>query len=118
MKESPVFTKMYDLLLWLFPHTAKFPKTLRHTLTNRIENTALESYRKLVGAAMGDKVSQEIFLQEADIELQILKMLVRISCDMKLMSKSTYGHFCSLAEEVGRLIGGWRNSLKRGKVES
>jgi len=29
MEESPIFTKTYDLLLWLIPDTQKFPKDQR-----------------------------------------------------------------------------------------
>jgi hypothetical protein len=32
MEESPIFTKTYDLLLWLIPTTQKFPKDQRFVL--------------------------------------------------------------------------------------
>ena len=30
MKESPIFTRTYDLLRWLLPLTTKFPLSLIH----------------------------------------------------------------------------------------
>jgi hypothetical protein len=29
MKESPIFLKSYETLVWLFEHTAKFPRNQR-----------------------------------------------------------------------------------------
>ena len=39
--QTPIFVKTYDWLLWLLPHTAKFPKAQRHTVTNRLEAGAV-----------------------------------------------------------------------------
>lgn len=39
--ETPLFVKTHDFTLWLFQHTQRFPKHLRHTYTNRLESLAL-----------------------------------------------------------------------------
>lgn len=39
--DTPLFIKTYDFLLWGIRHTQRFPKNLRHSLTERLETTAL-----------------------------------------------------------------------------
>ena len=56
--QTPVFVKTYDFLLWLLPHTAKFPKTMRHTVTNRLESAALDLQGALSRAVLGYRPSQ------------------------------------------------------------
>jgi hypothetical protein len=46
-KQSPLFIKTHDFVVWLFQHTSKFPRQYRHTLTERLEGAALEFQRCL-----------------------------------------------------------------------
>jgi hypothetical protein len=49
--EVSAVTRMYDLTLWLLPHTAKFTRAHRFTLGDRIEEGALETLELLVEAS-------------------------------------------------------------------
>ena len=37
MKESPIFTKCYDLLRWLIPRTLDFPKRQRGVIARQVQ---------------------------------------------------------------------------------
>ena len=41
MKESPIFTRTYDLLQWLIPVTVKFPRQQRFVLASAIQKRRL-----------------------------------------------------------------------------
>ena len=41
MKQSPIFTRTYDLLRWLIPATIKFPREQRFVLAEAVQRTAL-----------------------------------------------------------------------------
>ncbi len=41
-KQSPIFTKTYDLLKWLVPHLDKYPKSQRFRLAKRIEDAVFD----------------------------------------------------------------------------
>ncbi|MCX8109033.1 MAG: hypothetical protein N3G20_09540, partial [Verrucomicrobiae bacterium] len=58
--------KARDFQLWLFQHTSKFPRQYRHTLTERIERSALDFHRWLGRAAV---FRDKKVLAEADFEL-------------------------------------------------
>ena len=47
---TPILVKTYDFALWLFGRTVDFPKSRRHTLTNRLESALLDFQRTLVVA--------------------------------------------------------------------
>ena len=46
-QEMPVFTKTYDLLTWLLPITNHFPRTHRHTFTQRLMDSAFDLRERL-----------------------------------------------------------------------
>ena len=41
MKESPIFARTHDLLLWLLPHTMGFPRSQRFVLTRRVQDAVV-----------------------------------------------------------------------------
>ncbi len=52
MQQSPIFTKTYDLLLWLIPATTKFPRELRFVLARAVQETALRFQETLIEAGL------------------------------------------------------------------
>ena len=51
LKQSPIFIKSYEMMVWLLGHTAKFPKNQRFLLAQRMENGALDLFESLNEAA-------------------------------------------------------------------
>ena len=48
--ELPIFVKWIEFLKWFLPTLEKFPKKLRFTITNRVENIALDIVELLIEA--------------------------------------------------------------------
>lgn len=111
MSESPIFTKVYDLIVWLVPKTTKFPREYRFSLALPMQQHAFALQRHLVAAAKAsDRRGAASCLQDADIELTLLRYMVRLSRDLSVL-ESGYEHVSRLLDEVGRLLGGWQKSL-------
>jgi len=109
-KQSPIFTKTSDFLLWLLQHTEKFPKSERFRLAKRMEDCAFGFYELLVEATRSSKRKRQ-FLLQADVQLEKLRLYVRMSQARKLTSLSQY-HFASGAlVEIGKLLGGWLKTI-------
>ena len=102
--ESPIFTKTYDLLAWLLPATAKFPKQQRFVLARQIEEAAFAFHRGLHRA----RVAPREALAEADLQLAMLRTYLRLACELRFFSVNQYEHAARLVEELGRLVGGWK----------
>lgn len=109
MVEYPLFPKTYDLLVWLLPHTQKFPKSQRFVLAKRVDDAALNfqaliiKARKVAGAARAEALTL------ADVELETLRLTLRLCHEMKLLSLAQYEHVSKMLSELGRLLGAWRN---------
>lgn len=105
MKESPIFTRTYDLIRWLIPVTVKFPRQQRFVLAQALQKTALELQEKLIEASFADQPRQ--VLQQADVTLTKLRFYLRLCRDLQLLSMGQYEHVARMVAEIGRLLGGW-----------
>ena len=109
MKESPIFTRTYDLLRWLIPMTVKFPRQHRFVLATAVQKTALQFQERLIEAGRAtDRLPR---LQQADTDLTKLRLYLRLCRDLELMSIGQYEHAARMVSEVGRLLGGWIKSV-------
>ncbi|OGO35289.1 MAG: hypothetical protein A2W35_01425 [Chloroflexi bacterium RBG_16_57_11] len=109
MKESPIFTRTYDLLLWLIPLTIKFPRSQRFVLAEAVQHTALTLQEQLIDAT-GDETPR-LALRQADITLTKLRTYLRLCKDLKLVSFDQYEYASVIVNEIGRLLGGWMKSV-------
>ena len=103
--EPIIFVKWMEFLKWLLPMTEKFPKRVRFTLTNRIENLALDLVEDLTEARYS-RNKQDI-LRRANLRLEKLRLLLRISCDQHHLSYQAYEQAIRTVNEVGKMLGGW-----------
>ena len=111
MKESPLFTRTYDLLRWLIPATLKFPRQQRFVLAEALQRTALRFQEQIIEAGLSRSPMPE--LAQADVTLAKLRLYLRLSHDLGLFGTGQYEHVSRLVAEVGRLLGAWIKSLKQ-----
>jgi hypothetical protein len=109
MKESPIFTRTYDLLRWLIPLTTKFPRTHRFVLAARLQETVLCFQERLIEAGRSRQPAPS--LAQADTDLAKLRLYMRLCRDLELVAFNQYEHGQRLVDEIGRLIGGWIKSV-------
>lgn len=88
MKESPIFTKTFDLLAWLLPATLKFPREHRFVLAQRTQNAAFNFYEAITAASLSKQETN--YLQQADIELQRLRLYLRLCQRLEFFNKGQY----------------------------
>ena len=112
MKESPIFIKSYELIVWVMQHTHMFPRAQRFLMAQRMEEACLEMYQQLNRAAKV-KNQQRAAIGEADVALANLKFYNRLCKDLKLLSFKQYEYLAAGLDEVGRLLGGWQKSASR-----
>jgi len=106
MKQSPIFTRTYDLLRWLLPATVKFPRQHRFVLATTLQQTAIQLQEQIIEAVMMTQ-QQRAVLQQADITLATLRTHIRLAHDLNLFSRGQYRHVSAMVNEIGRLLGGW-----------
>ncbi len=111
MKESPIFARTHDMLLWLIPHTTNhFPRSQRFVMAKRVQDRALDFQELILEAGLSKDSQRAERLAQADIELAKLRFHLRLCHEMRLFSLGQYEHVARMVAEIGRLLGGWRES--------
>lgn len=98
-------TKAYDVLLWLIGHVGKFPRSHRFVLGDRIESRMLAVLEALTLATYARQKKDH--LQQANANVQVLRLLVRAGKDLGFTSVKQYEFISRELVDLGRQIGGW-----------
>ena len=110
MNQSPIFSKTYDLLLWLIPATAKFPREQRFVLAQAIQQAAFDFQGFLNEAVHSAQPRHK--LNAADAELDKLRTRLRLARDLGTITSGQYQHVAAMLTEIGKLLGGWKKSAR------
>lgn len=105
--DIPIFQKVYDLYKLLYQYVADFPKKDRYTLGQRAENSLLDFMESVIMASQLSKIEKLPILQKASIRLDVLKVLIRLCKDLKVLDNKKYLILESQIQEIGRMLGGW-----------
>jgi 23S rRNA-intervening sequence protein len=104
-RTGPALEAMYQFLLWLIPMVEKYPRAQKFTLGDRIEITALDILDSLSKATFTRSRDQS--LADANLGLDRLRLMVRLSQELHLIDLKKYEHAAREIDHVGRLIGAW-----------
>ncbi|MCH7681939.1 diversity-generating retroelement protein Avd [candidate division KSB1 bacterium] len=100
-----VIKKGYDFSKWLLQHTGKFPKSYRFSVAAKLENAILDFIEFATVANMRkDKMP---LLRKADEALARLRLLFRLSYELRFVNLKSYEFGSKQVNELGRLLGGW-----------
>jgi 23S rRNA-intervening sequence protein len=105
---GPALEAMYRFLLWLVPTIEKFPRSQKFLLGDRVQATALDVLERLIEATYTR--ARAPMLAAANLGIEKLRLLFRLSLDLKLLDMRRYEHAARSLDEIGRLIGGWRKA--------
>jgi hypothetical protein len=91
------------------------PRTSRYTLGARIETHFLDLLEIIYQAyyAPVDKKSEKIILGISKNDL--LKYLLQIAWENKMIRDTAYAEIVEKIEEIGKILGGWKNSVEAKK---
>ncbi|PIQ91871.1 MAG: four helix bundle protein [Candidatus Nealsonbacteria bacterium CG_4_10_14_0_2_um_filter_39_15] len=105
-----IFEKTYELILWLYPTVNKFPKSQRFVLGQHIENTVLEILEGIIEA--NQERNKLPYLKKISVELDKLRILIRLSKDLKFISVRQYSFVAEKINNIGKMLGGWLKSSR------
>lgn len=110
----PIQQKAYDFALWLYPHTARFPRSHRFSVAVRLETLALGLLEALQAARRAE--TRAARLRDVDAMLRQLRILLRLSVDLKCLPFGSYEHAVLRLDELGRMLGGWLKKTRDSPV--
>ena len=100
-----IFQKFYDFILWLYPIINKFPQKQRFVLGQQIQNELLEILKIIIEA--NQEIQRSAILKRMSISLDKLRILIRLSKDLRFISINQYQTAAEKINEIGRLLNGW-----------
>lgn len=114
MESMVLYQKVYDFLKYIYPVLAQFPKFEKFALQTQIKTAMFEMLKSIIRFK---KTGTKSHIYNADVELQFLKTLIRLSYDLeyKTMSKHRYEVASRHLAEIGRITGGIIEAVKDGK---
>ncbi|HNH49885.1 MAG TPA: diversity-generating retroelement protein Avd [Myxococcota bacterium] len=110
--DEPVLLQLWERTVGeLLDHTGRFPKSARFSFTSRIQTLALDILETLVRARWSPQ-GRAVLLARADMDLAVLRVLLRLSHDRHFLSTSALEQLAKNLDEAGRMLGGWRRSVE------
>ena len=106
-----IILKTYALLLYLVPIVGKFPRDQKFLVGDRIENKVLDILDLFIEAYYSPKSEKARLLKSANIRLEQLRYLIRLTHDLRSINHEKYGSISDKIDEVGRMCGGWLKAV-------
>lgn len=87
------------------------PKTARHTTGSRIENHFLDLLEFIYTAYYSTPEKKNEYLILSIHKTDLLKFLLQIAWENKLIKQTHYGLLSDKLYEIGKMFGGWKNNV-------
>ena len=114
MPDPPVFVLWYDFAKWILNKTEKFPKKVRFTFSNRINNLVLEIIEGIIEARYSRRKADT--LRRIDLNMEKLQVLLRMCHDLQFLDHKGYELASKKINEAGKMVGGWRRQQKEKRT--
>ena len=105
-------TRVYTIL-----HNAirDFPKQEKFSIGEMMEKILLECIEScFLGTTMPPGSYKLHHIATASAKFDALKLFIRVSVDIHCMKEQTYTKLIPILGEIGKMLGGWLNSAKKG----
>ena len=107
-----IFKKTYDLYKEFYSCLKSFPKYEKYSLGQKCDLILTEFMELLLQASEQYKQEKFATLQTASVRLNLLRIYLRLCCELKVLDKKKYLSLQIYIDEIGRMLGGWLKSTK------
>ena len=112
-EKENVITHTYDLLKYLVPQLAKYPRNQKFLLADRIQTNVMDTLDLFIEAYYtGQREKKRNSLLQVNLNLEKLRYLLRLSYDLRCINEDRYAYLCRQVNEIGKQAGGWIKSLQ------
>lgn len=110
---EPALLPLWEQVLGeLLDRTGAFPRSARFSFAARIDGRALDVLEAIASARYAPLVEKRRLLADADRHLAVLRVLLRVSHQRRLLDLGALEHHSQALDLAGRMLGGWRSSLE------
>lgn len=108
-EDFKVLQKVQDMMIYGYPLLEQFPKAVKFSLAQDIRNSMNDLLRLTIEEEK--RTSKRTTLEHMDVENEKLKYLLRVSMELKYLSRHHYGVWEKKIVEIGKMIGGLLKSV-------
>lgn len=109
-----IYSKMIEVLAWLFPKVNSFPKKQRFVLGQQLETSALNCLRLIIEANNARGANAKLAkLESLNTELEMLRALLRVAHELQFLTAKSLAFITQQVDEVGKMRGGWAKRYQR-----
>lgn len=107
-----VYRRSDELMNRVYPALNNYPRHEKFSLVSEIKSCF---YNLISNIALGDSVKskRKIYLQEADGNLQVLKVLFKLSLRRRYISKGFYRDIDDELSQIGKMLGAYIRSSSK-----
>ena len=108
----PLVHKVSEFYKQLCVYSLKIPKRARFGIYLKIENVCLEILHSILTASFQAKTEKLPTLNAARVQIEALKILVRITCELKIINQQQYLYLEKSIQEISKMTNGWIKYLR------
>ncbi len=97
-----------DTVPWIMARTERFPKNLRYSLAQKIDNICLEILELIVQTIYSQAKREP--LSKINLKLDVLRALIQMAFKLQRLSESQYEYISRILLDCGKMVGGWLKS--------
>lgn len=106
-----IYQKYLELIYYTNDLIRKYPKSETFALVKEIKSTIYSGLRLLIYAIkVYNKQEKSKYLNEFDINLNLLKVHIRLSYKYKYISMQNYQTWCNHITNICNMLGAWISS--------
>lgn len=102
----PVYHSVYQLICLIFKYTHDYPREYKYSLGQDMKRDAIILVRSIYRANRSNE--KQVWLEEFLDSFEILKLEIRLSVDLRLLSIRHQSELSILMESIGKQITGWK----------
>jgi len=105
-----LFQKLYDLIIIMYPIINHIPKSHRMILGRHLEDNCIVLLLLVIKANKTRDVNRKVLQDEISDKLDSLRILVRLTKDLKFLSINQYALLAEKLNEIGKMVYCWNKS--------
>ena len=105
-----ILQKAKDAMKYLYTSWVKYPRSEKLGLVSDYKKCLFQFLIYIITAQK--KYYKKTTLQDADVQLELLRLFNDLSYDMRFIDEKRYQLISERLNEIGRLLGGWIKSQK------
>lgn len=109
-----IYQKYLELIYYTNDLVRKYPKSETFALVKEIKGALYSGLRLLMYAIKSYKVQDKLkHLSELDIQLDLMKVYIRLSHKYKYISTQNYNAWSTILTNICNMLGGWIQSCQK-----